>query len=411
MKKLMIAVLMMLSTSTAFAGDSDALKNILKAKTYADAESLIKQNINSLVNPEEKAKAYNFLVELAMKKVNHEQEIITSNQLQQQLNTGKSQPYDTLEYYKAIGNAFTNAIECDKWDNMPNEKGKIKPKYHQANQNKLVNIRTKLINAGQMVPGDNKVIAFNYYSLYVDSYFSSLFKEVDRTANPDKYLGEVARVAAVLAFQNKDMNNANKYVDIALNDTASYKEALNLKIYLSSQDLKTKEDSVKFANTLKVLYAKDTKNDMVFSQLAAVLQSLGDKDGASKLIDSRLAENPNDYSALALKAQNAMNAATQNPELYNVAIENFKKAISIKPNDDALIYTYLAFCLNSKAAACQKANEQKEYYKESETYLEKARELDPNRERANWSYPLYQCYYTLYGADDSRTKEAEALTK
>lgn len=68
MKKLMIAVLMMLSTSTAFAGDSDALKNILKAKTYADAESLIKQNINSLVNPEEKAKAYNFLVELAMKK-------------------------------------------------------------------------------------------------------------------------------------------------------------------------------------------------------------------------------------------------------------------------------------------------------------------------------------------------------
>lgn len=411
MKKLMIAVMMVLSSSTVFAGDSDALKAILKAKTYDEAQSLIKQNVNTLGNPEEKAKAYNYLVELAMKKVNHEQEIITGNQLQQQLNTGKSQPYDTLGYYKAIGDAFNNAIECDKWDNMPNEKGKVKPKYHQANQNKLVNIRTELINAGQIVPGDNKQVAFNYFSLYVDSYFAPLFKEVDRNTNPDKYLGEVARVAAVLAFQNKDINNANKYVDIALNDTASYKEALNLKIYLSSQDLKTKEDSVKFANTLKGLYEKDSKNDMVFSQLAAVLQSLGDKDGANKLIDSRLTENPNDYSALALKAQNAMNAATQNAELYDVAIENFKKAISVKPNDDALVYTYLAFCLNSKAAACQNANNQKTYYKESETYLEKARELDPNRERANWSYPLYQCYYTLYGPDDTRTKEVEELTK
>ena len=143
---------------------------------------------------------------------------------------------------------------------------------------------------------------------------------------------------------------------------------------------------------------------MVFSQLAAVLQALGDKDGASKLIESRLALTPNDYSALALKAQNAMNAATQDPALYDVAI-------AIKPNDDALIYTYLAFSINAKAAACQNANEQKALCQESVTYLEKARELDPNRERANWTYPLYQCYYTLYGADDARTKEIEALTK
>lgn len=411
MKKFMIAVLMMLGTSTAFAGDSDALKSILKAKSYDEAQGLVKDKVNALANPEEKAKAYNFIVELAMKKVNHEQEIITSNQLQQQLNTGKSQAYDTLGYYKALGVAFTNAIECDKWDSMPNEKGKVKPKYHKANQDKLVNLRTELINAGQTVSDNNKEVSFGYFSLYVDSYFSPLFKEVDRYAYPDKYLGEVARVTAVIAFQNKDIEKANKYVDIALNDTASYKEALNLKIYLASQDLRTKEDSVKFANTLKGLYEKDSKNDMVFSQLAAVLQSLGDKDGANKIIESRLAANPNDYSALALKAQNAMNEATQNAELYDVAIENFKKAISVKPNDDALVYTYLAFCLNNKASACQKATEQKAYYKESETYLEKARELDPNRERANWSYPLYQCYYTLYGPNDDRTKEAEALAK
>lgn len=411
MKKLLIAVMMMLGTSTAFAGDSDALKAIMKAKTADEAQTLLKSNLNSLADAAEKAKAYNFVVDLAMKKVNHEQEIITANQLQQQLQTGKVQAYDTLGYYKAIKQAMSNAIECDKYDFQPNEKGKVKPKFHKANQDKLKNLRTELIIAGQTITGEDKQSAFDYFSLYVDSYYANLFKEIDRTAEPDRYLGEVARVAAVFAFQNKDMDNANKYVDIALTDTASYKEALDLKIYLSSQGLKTKADSVKFANTLKGLYEKDPNNNMVFSQLAAVLQAMGDVEGSNKLIETRLVSNPNDYSALALKAQNAMNNASKDEKLYDVAIENFKKAISIKPDDDALIYTYLAFCINAKASSAQNVKEQNVYYEESKNYLEKARELDPNRERANWTYPLYQCYYSLYGADDARTKEIEALTK
>ena len=55
MKKLLIAVLMMLGTSTVFAGDSEALKAILKAKTYDEAQSLVKSSVNSLANAAEKA--------------------------------------------------------------------------------------------------------------------------------------------------------------------------------------------------------------------------------------------------------------------------------------------------------------------------------------------------------------------
>ena len=38
----------MVASATAFAGDSDALKAILKAKTYADAETLINSSLSSL---------------------------------------------------------------------------------------------------------------------------------------------------------------------------------------------------------------------------------------------------------------------------------------------------------------------------------------------------------------------------
>ena len=89
MKKCLIAAMMMLGTSAAFAGDSDALKAILKAKTFDEAQALMKSTGNSLANSEEKAKAYNKLVDLAMEKVSKEQSVMTANQMAEQMKTGK----------------------------------------------------------------------------------------------------------------------------------------------------------------------------------------------------------------------------------------------------------------------------------------------------------------------------------
>ena len=64
MKKIIVMAAMILGVSSAFAADSDALKAITKAKTYAEAESLIKSSLDQLASPAEKAKAYNKLYEL-----------------------------------------------------------------------------------------------------------------------------------------------------------------------------------------------------------------------------------------------------------------------------------------------------------------------------------------------------------
>ena len=59
MKKIfMMAIALMASTMT-FAGDSDALKAIMKSKDYAEAAQLLKQNLAQLADNAEKAKAYN----------------------------------------------------------------------------------------------------------------------------------------------------------------------------------------------------------------------------------------------------------------------------------------------------------------------------------------------------------------
>ena len=148
MKKLLIAAMMILGTSTAFAGDSDALKAILKVKNYAEAASLVKSSLSQMTSDAEKAKAYNYLVQLAMEKFNNETAIMAENQTAE-LTKKEVQPFDTAGYYNAAYDALMNAIECDKYDNMPDAKGKVKPKFHDAILQFIPNARVQLVNGGQ----------------------------------------------------------------------------------------------------------------------------------------------------------------------------------------------------------------------------------------------------------------------
>ena len=147
MRKVMMFALMLAASSVAFA--QDAVKEVLKAKNYADAHALVKANLSGMSNAD-KAKAYNKLVDLSFEKINKEQSVITANQMAEQFKQGKVEAYDTLGFYNALADALTNAIECEKYDQMPNEKGKVKPKFHSSNQNRLYNLRVYLVNAGQV---------------------------------------------------------------------------------------------------------------------------------------------------------------------------------------------------------------------------------------------------------------------
>ena len=188
MKKLMIATMMLLTTSAAFAGDSEALKAILKAKTYAEAQELVKANLNQLANDAEKAKAYNKLVDLAMEKVSKEQATITANQMAKQFGQGKETAYDTLGFNKAVYDAINDAILCNEYDQKPNEKGKVKPRFESNNANRLYGLRPNLINAGQAAgQQNNQPEALKFFGMYVESAENPLFKSIDKSKTPDTY--------------------------------------------------------------------------------------------------------------------------------------------------------------------------------------------------------------------------------
>ena len=393
----MIAAMMVLGATSAFAGDSAALKAVLKAKTYADAKALVEQNLGSMANDAEKAKAYNHLVELSMKQFNDQQSIIQMNQI-----TKKNDPVDMEAMNEGAYNALVAAQECYKYDQLPNAKGKIAPKYDN-NAERVWNARIQLVSAGDDArTKNNTTLALKYWNAWFNSESSPLFNKIPAEKKAEPYKEQVAFLGAWLSKENKDMAQALKYCDVAMNSDEYKKQALNIKLEVLKGDLKTHEDSLKYINNLKDLYANDAKNEILLDNLNSMFASMRMDKEQLELLDNALAADPNNLVALADKGMYyiAKNDADN-------AIKNLKKALEIKPENGAVM-VYLGACLNVKASNLQDPNGRKVVYQEAIKYLDKAKELDPEKKQYNWGYNRYQAYYGLYGPNDPKTKQAEA---
>ena len=402
MKKLIVAAMLVLGATSAFAGDSDALKAVMKAKTYAEAEALLKQNLGQLANDAEKAKAYNKLVDLSMKAYNDQQSIMQTNQIMK-----KNDPIDENAMNEGAYNALMNAIECYKYDQLPNAKGKVAPKFG-SNAARVWAARVQLVNAGQTAAQNNKADeVLKYWGAFLDTDSEPLFAGIDakQKDGEKEYIGQVALFAARYAYQAKDAARCEKYCDIAMKSEKEAKDALNLKLYVMKDGLKTHADSLAYVDKLKGLYAQDENNEVILDGLNSMYSSMKMEKEQEALLNAAIAKNPSNFVALA----NLGMMYIQKNDADN-AIKNLKLALAAKP-DNVTVLTYLGACYNSKAGALQDPNGRKVVYKEAVKVLDKAKELDPEKAQANWGYTRYQAYYGYYGPTAAETKKAEEESK
>ncbi len=414
MKKLMIAAMMMLGTSAAFAGDSEALKAITSLKDYDQASQLLQSSLSQLASSAEKAKAYNHVTKLALAKFDKENAVQASN-MQAQLTKQAEQPYDTIGYYNAAYNAVVNALECAKYDAEPNEKGQVKPKFTSSLTPLVSNARQQLVTAGNYsAQHSDQDGVLKYWGLFLDTDDNSMFaasKEQEKA-----YLGQVAYFTAMYAGQAGQYDKADKYIDIAIanpdpEDDKAVENATNFKYAIAKQGLKTQADSVAYCAKLQERFDADPKSDIIFSNLCDIYSGLKKDAELDAVVAKKTSADPDSYLGWAFKGQTLMNrnTAAENPN-WDECIEAYKKACSLD-SSNPLVLTYLGFSLNAKAAQAANGAEQKAILEDSMTWLEKAKAIDPERDNANWAYPLYQCYYTVYGGEDARTKELEAILK
>jgi len=409
-----VAALMVLSTSAAFAGDSDALKTILKAKTYAEAESLIKTSINSLASDAEKASAYNHLAQLAWEQFDKQTTAQLENQTAEQMGQKAKNVIDEELMYTSLSQAICAANESYGFDMKPNEKGKVKPRFAEKNAQKMYPVRAYLINGGGFFQGKDDAKAFQLLSQYIESAEYPLFANVKKADDPN--LPNAAFFASYMALTNKDYATAEKYAGLALGDAERGADAQKIQLAAMQAQLKNHEDSVAYVGKLEDLLAKNPNDDVVLSTLCALYSNMGQGEKAEKMLDDKLAADPNNYSALMIKGQ--IESQKKN---YDAAAENLEKALAQAPDEDTkcVLNAAVGECYfykaqervnNYKGVLSPAAREQfNVVYEKAIQYLEAAKKLDVMKEhKRSWAYPLYGSYYFVKGPEAAETQAAAA---
>ena len=395
MKKFMFMAVMALIAVTATAQNPDALKQVLAASDYQKALQLTEAA--SGMSAEEKAKAYNKVIDLALDKYNKESSVALKNQV-----ANSNESYDKEGMEAAALATIQYAMVCDEYDQMPNEKGKIKPKYKSSNVTRLTTVRNDLLGTGEaQFNARDFAAASKTFGMYVES--SAFFNEGNTSA--DLAYGQIAYYTSLAYYNCNDYANATKYATIAQSDTTVAEEALNVRLTCMSAQLNTKEDSLKYLSELKELYNENPNNNRFLALLWEYYTATNDKEAKKALLDNQLSVNPNNTIALALKGEFCMGESD-----WDGAIDAFKKSIEIDPNY-IQVRSNLGLCQNNKAITLREASngvltdEAKTYVNAAIANLTTCREQDPNQESVRWAYTLYQAYYLI--GNEAGMKEVE----
>jgi len=409
MKKIMMVALMAAATATAFA-QSEVVKNAKKLFDKGQVEEAA-QAVQSALNegtPEDKATAWNIVSEAYYKKFADIQEIQLKEKVQP---TGATVDEKTM--HESIMKALEAAMKCDEFDAMPNDKGKVKPRFRQASQQKYQNGRLQCIAAGQWFYNQKDYTgAFNAFKLYVESGMSSMFEGVNLN---DQYANEIAYFASLSAYQAKDYENVVKYAQIAAQDTAKAKDATEILVFAKKETMKTSQDTLEYIDMLKKAAQQFPQDQRYSAWIGDYYLNSGKTAELAEWADGEIAKNPDDKFGYVYKGE-----AARLQDKFDDAVECYKKAFELDPTYIAAAYQ-AGVTLNSKAIKLKdelsdkktgmltkvNADKVKAVLEEAKGYLEKVRELDPDHSQVNWVYALYQLYYNL--GEKAKADELEKM--
>ena len=408
MRKLVMMALMATAATTAFAQDAlvKEAKKLAGKGQFAEAVKVITPVLTSSETLD-KAAAWHQYSDIFYTQHSGIAETAAKSAITKEV-------YDTLTMYSAGIDAWEAAVKCDEFDMLPNEKGKVKPRFRSESQNRYKNFGVQLVQAGQyFYQQKNNEKALKAWKLYCDMKNTTIFADVADFPK-DAFYYDITYYVAFLAYQTKDFALAEKYAKITAENPEKVDDSNEILLFSKKENMKTKEDSVAYVAMVKELHKANPEQERYFNLLMEYYTRGNDTQGMAEWLQEESQINPQNSMVWAL-----MGEAKMNEEKWEEAVALYDKAIEAKPDFVQCIFNagrcYYASAMELQTKLADKngmiSNDNRakvvEVVKKAEGYYVRARELDPNRDTCNWAYPLYQIYYFM--KDNDKMKEIEAI--
>lgn len=311
---------------------------------------------------------------------------------------------DSIKMYQLVSTIITIGLACDSCENVSQKHNNLKPLYREKNKPLLQVMRRMLVDAGLYYyrNGMNQQ-SLSSFSQYIATAKNPLF--VKESIDNDPYLFETMYYAALVSYEEGDYNTTKQYAKLLLDDDHYAKKAAELKLLCLKSEIKTERDSLEYCRVLTKMHEAEPQDKNYFSMLVEYYTSSSQHEKFAEFLRHEIEFNKENFEAYVLLGDELMKQ-----QMWNEAIKHYTTALSLSENYslEAPIYYNIGLCYNAQAIEERKVIEQlnkslnkkqrgriNELLNSAVTYLDQARELDPNREIVDWAKPMYQSYHMM----------------
>ena len=228
-------------------------------------------------------------------------------------------------------------LKCGELDQLPDEKGKVKPKYTKNVKKNVSTYSTYLLLEAQQHQNKNEIDkAFDLLSKYLSLPSNSIMKDEGIEKNKEINFNDVKFLAVNLAAQDeKKRPTMIKYMEELKKE--SYKEETMYEWLCDAY--KKDQQNDKMIATINEGLKKYPSNKYLMGNLINYYLENNKKDDAIKYLDEAIAKDPNNPQYYIFKGRMLLK-----DEKFDDAIKTFSKAVELTPNEfDAQFECGLAY--------------------------------------------------------------------
>ena len=320
-------------------------------------------------------------------------------------------PYNEAQMYGYTYELGHELANCEKYDNAPDAKGKVAPKYADLIKTTYAQEFGQFYNAGAYFYGNEDYAkSYDLFKMFIDA--SNKLTEAGMMPKDTINVPVAAYNMSLSGMQLKDYEKVLSHVDLAmLNPQMApsafrYKTVAHLELGDTAQWL---DDCMEGAK-------KFPEDAYFYQSLIQYYDSRNESDKLNALADELIASDPANPFFVYLKGY----IAHQKQET-DAAIEWYEKTLAVDANYESALNNlsrcylfkaqeYASAQSSTKVTDKKKLAKDKEilngYYKKALPLLEKLREIQPEKYDL-WLANLTNCYYNLNMTD--KLKELENL--